>query len=224
MTLSRFRIFLKWAGFDWPKNLINLEPPPPNRPRYNLDELKRKKAHMVHPYECFMDHIEVDYSQRMCSVIRAQVGDFHGDMVILRVKGRAGKKIMMAPKHEDTDAIVAEVMKEREEVLERCQSKGWTGTPPPNILLHKWKGTPKSYTESGLEEMLKRVCVRAGVPYKAHHANRRGSGRAIYDKTKDPVMVQSALGHKDLKTTLLYFGVDADRQKEAQKALKSALE
>ena len=69
MTLTRFRIFLKWAGFNWPKNLVDLEPPPPNRPRYNPDELKRKKAHLVHPYERFMDHIEVDYSQRMCTVI-----------------------------------------------------------------------------------------------------------------------------------------------------------
>ena len=223
MTLTRFRVFLTWTGFNWPKNYINLEPPPPYRPRYNLDELKRKKRHVVHPYERFMDHIEVDYCQRMCTVIRAQISDFKGETVLLRVKGKGGRQTMTAPKHEDTDAIIAEVMKEREDVLERCRRKGWNGTPPPNLLIHKWKGAPKTYTESGLEEMLKRVCARAGVPYKAHHANRRGSGRAIYDATKDPIMVQSVLGHKDLQTTLIYIGVDAVRQKEGQKALKKAL-
>jgi len=84
-------------------------------------------------------------------------------------------------------------------------------------------GRPKAITETGLDYMLVRLCRRAGVRPRGHHANRRGVARLIYDETKDLVATQSFLGHADPKTTEIYIGMDLGRQKKAQDVLRRRL-
>jgi len=75
-------------------------------------------------------------------------------------------------------------------------------------------------TDSGLDEVLIRLCERAGVKPRGHHANRRGVSRIIYNETKDLVATQAFLGHADPRTTEIYIGMNLEHQEIAQAALQ----
>ena len=154
---------------------------------------------------------------------RAEDFDLDNGIAILRVKGRGGTKVIEAPLHPLTPRYLAEVLEYRDGVIAQCTAKGHKGPVPHEIMLSCLDHKPHPFGDTGLDAMLKRICKRAGVVPRGHHANRRGVAITIYKETKDLVATQKFLGHADPKTTLIYLGSDLDHQHGAQDALIRAL-
>jgi integrase len=200
---------------------LDLKPPTPHRQQYSIAELKALREAARGPYEQWAIHLEQDYGVRRITVIRARLEDFDkaNGVVILRVKGRGGTKTMETPLNPETVRYLDAAERQREEVIASCRDKGYTGPIPPEVMLVKWDGVPKPVCGTSLDNLLMRVCARAGVKYRGHHANRRGVAAAIYAETKDLVATQEFLGHADPKTTEMYIGTGLERQRKAQNAL-----
>jgi len=154
---------------------------------------------------------------------RAEDFDRTNRVAILRVKGKGGIKTMEAPLHPDTIGILEDVVRRRDAVVARCRAKGYRGPIPPNLLLIPWRRRPKPISGTALDNILIRLCKRAGVEPRGHHANRRGVAKLVYDRTKDLVVTQCFLGHADPKTTEMYIGTGLDKQQAAQIALSQVL-
>ena len=63
----------------------------------------------------------------------------------------------------------------------------------------------------GMREVLRRLCVEAGIPIHQFHDFRRYYGKALYDSTHDIYLVSRALDHKDIYVTKRYIAID-DRE------------
>ncbi|MEM4730098.1 MAG: tyrosine-type recombinase/integrase [Thermoplasmata archaeon] len=227
MVLTRLRAFLGWLGnrvmYTMPG--LDLRPPQPRRAVYSLREMKAIRDAATHPYERFAVHLEQDYGCRRITVYRARVEDFDAlnGTVILRIKGRGGDRTMEAPMHPATIPILGMAIQERDKVIASCREKGYSGPIPPEVMLVKWNGEPKPISLTGIDNMLIRICKRAGVKPRGHHANRRGAATVVYSSTSDLVATQLFLGHADPKTTEMYIGTGLEHQKKAQSALMRAL-
>jgi site-specific recombinase XerD len=57
--------------------------------------------------------------------------------------------------------------------------------------------------------------VRAGCRRAAPHALRHTFGQGLYDRTRDPLVVQAALGHRSIASTMVYAKVDERRLRAA---------
>jgi integrase len=228
MVLTRLRPFLDWCGnnaFRALRSKLDLQPPTPRRQQYTATEIEAIRESAAHPYEKWLIHLETDYGARKVTVQRSRAEDFDmpNGVALLRVKGRGGTKTMEAPLHPDTPGILDAVVKRREAVIARCRAKGYRGLEPPNLLLIPWRRRPKPISGTALDNILIRLCERAGVKPRGHHANRRGVAKLVYDKTKDLVVTQCFLGHADPKTTEMYIGTGLDKQQTAQAALSQVL-
>jgi integrase len=228
MVMTRLRPFLTWCGNRVMNNLagkLDLRPPTPHRQQYKAGEIKALIEAATEPYERWLIHIETDYGARKITVMRAKVEDFDliNGVAMLRVKGRGGTKTMEAPLHPDTSRYLDAALQKREAVIARCRARGYKGPIPPEILLKAWKRRPKPLTSTALDNLLIRICRKAGVKPRGHHANRRGVAKLVYDLTKDLIATQAFLGHADPKTTEAYIGTGLDKQKIAQDAVTKAL-
>ncbi|MBM4249019.1 MAG: hypothetical protein FJ149_06225 [Euryarchaeota archaeon] len=228
MVLTRLRPFLDWCGNRVMKDLagkLDLRPPTPHRNQYSAAELEAIRRAAKHPYERWLIHLETDYGARKVTVQRSRPEDFDrtNGVAILRVKGRGGTKTMESPLHPDTPGILDAVIQRREKVIARCRARGFQGPVPPNLLLVPWRRRPKAMTGTSLDNILIRLCKRAGVVPRGHHANRRGVAKLVYQKTKDLVVTQCFLGHADPKTTEIYIGTGLDKQHAAQAVLSKVL-
>jgi len=73
--------------------------------------------------------------------------------------------------------------------------------------------------------MVKRQCEKANLPSWVHpHTLRHTFATDLYRKTKDIRMVQKALGHADLSTTMIYTHIVDDDLKEEMQNLREPVE
>ena len=71
-----------------------------------------------------------------------------------------------------------------------------------------------------LREMMKRRGEKAGISKRVHpHLLRHTYATELYRETKDIRMVQKALGHADLSTTMIYTHIVDDDMEVAMRAL-----
>ena len=101
-------------------------------------------------------------------------------------------------------------------------------------LLHTWRAqrpVPASYVFSTLKggpvrtkyvrEMIKRVARRAGLSETIHpHRLRHSFATDIYKQTMNIRLVQRALGHADLSTTMIYTHIHDPEVEDAIKNLR----
>jgi len=66
----------------------------------------------------------------------------------------------------------------------------------------------RALTRVGMREVLRRLCLEAGIPYHEFHDFRRYYGKALYDSTHDIYLVSRALDHKDIYVTRRYISID----------------
>lgn len=59
-------------------------------------------------------------------------------------------------------------------------------------------------TAQGARAALRRLCLRAGVPYQAVHAFRHTAGTQLYKATKDLEAVARHLGQQRVETAAMY--------------------
>lgn len=98
--------------------------------------------------------------------------------------------------------------------------KSWRAVRPAgNGLFSTLKG--EHIHDSYLRTMVKREARQAGIEKDVHpHMLRHTFATDLYRKTKNILLVQKALGHSDLATTMIYTHlVDADLE-EALKGLR----
>ena len=79
----------------------------------------------------------------------------------------------------------------------------------------------KRQHDSALRAMVKRRGVKTGIGKDVHpHMLRHTFGTEFYRQTKDIRMVQKALGHANVATTMIYTHIVDDDLEEGLKALK----
>jgi integrase/recombinase XerD len=90
--------------------------------------------------------------------------------------------------------------------------------PVSRVAFPTLKGT-RIY-DSALREMVKRRGVKAGIPKDVHpHMLRHTYATELYRATKDIRLVQKALGHAQLATTMIYTHIVDDDMETAMRAL-----
>jgi integrase/recombinase XerD len=91
------------------------------------------------------------------------------------------------------------------------------GVPPSNLLFTSLDGTKPLY-DRWLRRMVKREGVKSGVKTDCHpHLFRHSFGTFLLQSTKNLVMVQKALGHSDISTTVIYTHIADDELEAAMK-------
>lgn len=87
-----------------------------------------------------------------------------------------------------------------------------------NLLFTTLKGTP--IITSYMRNMLKRISKRAGITKKVNpHLLRHCFGSQLYRNTNNLKMVQDALGHESITTTVIYTHLVNDDLKKAMREL-----
>ena len=71
--------------------------------------------------------------------------------------------------------------------------------------------------------MVERYCKKAGIPKDIHpHTLRHTFATDLYRETKNIRLVQKALGHADLSTTMIYTHIVDDELEDALKTFRRA--
>ena len=79
--------------------------------------------------------------------------------------------------------------------------------------------TGRTFTASGIEQMMERTADAAGIPRYSFHAYRRFYGLELYRTTHDIYFVSRALDHKDVEVTKRYLAITDAEDAEAIRAL-----
>lgn len=124
----------------------------------------------------------------------------------LRVYGK-GKKVRMQP----LDPMVKRELDTyihgyRADTVTAARKAGHQGAEPNTLLIWRKGHLLGSYSPNSLYDRLVRLGARAGVPITTHDL-RRTFGRALYEHGTDLVVIQKALGHSNLATTIEYLGI-----------------
>lgn len=161
------------------------------------------------------------YSPEDVTVLRGQAGPL--DLVLVLLAGHAGLRVaeILALRWDDVDLDAATVVirhgkggKQRHVSLSgsavaaltdlrrrvaagEVASTTWTGERAGHVL-------PTFGTTHEARERMKRLCARAGVPYKGIHALRHAAGTRIVREGGDLERAAQHLGHSSLDTTRVY--------------------
>jgi integrase/recombinase XerD len=127
--------------------------------------------------------------------------DLHtGKLLLRRAKGDKDRQVWV---NEETVALLR-AWRER--------------TPPSPYCFPTLKGT-RMYS-AALREMVKRRGRKAGISKDVHpHMLRHTYATELYRATKDIRLVQKALGHAQLSTTMIYTHIVDDDMETAMRAL-----
>ena len=80
-------------------------------------------------------------------------------------------------------------------------------------------------TRKAAHDIFKQAFEKAGLNGKlATHSLRKSYAQRLYEQTNDIYAVQEMLGHKDVKTTQRYLGVNYIKIKEASEAMSLSAE
>lgn len=83
----------------------------------------------------------------------------------------------------------------------------------------------QSMTRKAAHDILKLAFEKAGLNGKlATHSLRKSYAQRLYEQTNDIYAVQEMLGHKDVKTTQRYLGVNYTKVREASEAMSLSAE
>ena len=98
----------------------------------------------------------------------------------------------------------------------------WLGEQPNYVFT---TGNNTRINPRYVRAMVKRQCNRADLPDWVHpHTFRHTFATDLYKKSKDIRMVQKALGHADLSTTMIYTHIVDDELEDALKSFRARKE
>ena len=104
------------------------------------------------------------------------------------------------------------------EYRELCLSRGSSVRGTPNSLTRSEKGVQHRY----VQEMVRRYSGRAGIAKRiTPHTLRHSFATDLYRETANIRLVQKALGHADLSTTMIYTHVYDEEIMAAMSNLRS---
>jgi len=102
--------------------------------------------------------------------------------------------------------------------LWRNEQNEWLESEPVYVFTTK---NNTKVSERYVRAMMKRACEKAGLDSSYHpHTLRHTFATDLYRKTKDIRMVQKALGHSDIHTTMIYTHIVDDDLEEEMKNLR----
>ena len=128
-----------------------------------------------------------------------------GRLTVRQGKGRKDRVLWLA----EEDLAMLGRWRERREALE-LSDKG------PTRLFTTLGGGP--ILDRYLRAMVARVAAKAGIEKRVHpHTLRHTFATDLYRETKNIRLVQKALGHSDLSTTMIYTHVVDDELEDALK-------
>ena len=97
------------------------------------------------------------------------------------------------------------------------QAKDVTGNPAAIFTTLQGKPVSPRY----VEKMVKRLAVKAGIQKDVHpHMLRHSFATDLYRETSKIVLVQKALGHSDLSTTMIYTHIFDEELEDALKSFR----
>lgn len=83
--------------------------------------------------------------------------------------------------------------------------------------------TKKRITENGFNHKLSRLCNLAGIPIRTMHKLRKTYGTRLIDANVDDSVIQSQMGHADIKTTRQYYYYSNKEMHEKMAQLNKAV-
>lgn len=210
-NLSILKQFLKWAGN---KQTDRIRWPVRGYARSNADWLKDHEAMILKQLgqgiERMIVHCEVDLGMRRIEVLRLKVSDFRtgrADTIKVHGKGRHGGKFREISWHQDTPSELETCLVIRDGHIARARSKNPNVATPENLLIYERGGELYPYKKSAVDKFLESLSRRTGIGF-SNHTLRRTCGRMMHRSGSTVEEIARILGHSDLKTTMLYLGLD----------------
>ncbi len=179
-------------------------------PDFNIEEIQRpRKSHRL---PVFLSIQEVDrllrasdnlkhtailyalYSGglRLGELLGLQLKDIHWDRNQIMIRGGKGKK--------DRSVMLSQTLKD---VL-----RSYFDQYQPRVWLFEGQGGNRPYSTKSVQQIVKRNATKAGILKRVTpHVLRHCFATHLLDNGTDVRFIQELLGHKDIKTTLIYTHV-----------------
>lgn len=132
-----------------------------------------------------------------------------GEIYLLNIQGKGDKERVVMIKKAHIDSLLKQWLAYRA-LIESTNHK-----VQGNLLFCNAKG--KALTQVYIYGIVKRILLYIGIKKEkmGAHLLRHSFATLLYQKHKDLVLVQEALGHADLNTSRIYTHFDKDRLKKA---------
>lgn len=142
---------------------------------------------------------------RLGELLALQLKDIHWERNQIMIRGAKGKK--------DRSVMLSQTLKD---VL-----RHYFDQYQPRVWLFEGQGGHKPYTAKSVQQIVKRNAVKAGIQKRVTpHVLRHCFATHLLDNGTDVRFIQELLGHKDIKTTLIYTHVTT----RTLEAIKSPLD
>lgn len=130
------------------------------------------------------------------------------------IMGRGGGKWRPIPYHPDTLTELKAYQQLREEEIARAREKNPEVKVPDALLIYELGGKLYPYKKTAIDNILCRLGKGVGFHFSNHDLRRTG-GR-LTNKSGVPIeRIAKILGHKDIKTTIEYLGLNNDDMSES---------
>ena len=153
---------------------------------------------------------------RRSEMIGLRLSDIGQLEVQVRGKGRKTRNTPLEP------MVAREIARYRQgcraEEVTRARKSGFQGTEPDILLVHAKGARLTGYTRWGPWARLKRLGYLADVEITTHDL-RRTFGRTLHEAGVPLPVIQKALGHSQLSTTIEYLGIGQEDLRAAFQAL-----
>jgi hypothetical protein len=113
-------------------------------------------------------------------------------------------------------------------ICEAEMAKAWHKNPdvavPDSLLIYECKGSLHAYKRSALDTMLKRLSKRTSIKF-TNHTLRRTYSRMLWEMNRRypgtcPIeTIAELMGHRDIRTTIQYLGINLDDMATAMSGL-----
>lgn len=162
---------------------------------------------------CIM-RIMLDAGLRASEVINLNINDIDWESGWLKVRQGKGKKDRILWLNEDALNLLKE-WRNRRLTIGAIGDKG-----DSDRLFVTLDG--KVLSDRYLRAMVKRYACKAGIPKNVHpHTLRHTFGTDLYKSTRNIRLVQKALGHSDLSTTMIYTHIMDEELEDAMKSFRT---
>ena len=165
-------------------------------------------------------HCELCLGLRRIEVIHLTVESFDNNLVHVLGKGPQGGKSRDLAYHEDTEYVLNQFLKYRNDMIAAVKSSTTKDVEVPNNLLIYRRGKKLySYAEkgTGIDAIVKPLGKMIGYPKMSNHTLRRTFARTLYHDGVRVEVISQILGHDSVKTTIRYLGLNLDDQQDAMK-------
>jgi len=210
--------FLRWAGNrDVDRWHIHFGDTSPTHRRW----LEKPEAQLIKAeakgIERIIIHCELDLLMRRKSVLSLTVGSFvRGSerKVNYRGKGRHGGPNKSVGWHPDTGEMFNEYLDIRQSVIDKARKKNPKVKVPDALLIYELGGKLYPYKKTAIDDFLCELGGRVGFHFSNHDLRRTG-GRLMYKAGVPIEKISKILGHRDIKTTIEYLGLNIDDMSES---------